>query len=176
MSYDKMAKERVLFSVKNLYLSTDYRNWKKISLTSTDINIWIKDDKGWKKYPNAELKIVQVKSAKGNNSILILTTDGINIYIGGKKPVIYSLYNALMSVLPTTSETAGSIKFTDTKRLVLKALYQGVRRPENIMPLINREYDEIVEILKEFQREGICTKAGVLTEKGKLVMMEEGYK
>ncbi len=171
-----MAKERVLFRVKNLYLSTDYKNWKKISLTSTDLNVWIKDEKRWIKYPNDELKIVEVKSAKGNNSILVLTTDGSNIYVGGKKPVIYSLYNALMSVLPTASEATGSIKFTDTKRLVLKALYQGVRRPENIMPLINREYDEIVEILKEFHREGICTKAGVLTEKGKLIMMEEGYK
>jgi len=171
-----MAKERVLFNVKDLYLSTDYKNWKKVSLTSTDVNIWIKDEKGWKKYSNDELKIAQIKSAKGNNAILVLARDGINIYIGGKKPTIYSLYNALMSLLPTASESTGSIKFTDTKRLVLKALYQGVRRPENIMPLINREYDEIMKILNEFQREGICTKAGILTEKGKLIMMEEGYK
>ncbi|RLF59749.1 MAG: hypothetical protein DRN25_03680 [Thermoplasmata archaeon] len=170
-----MPKEKVLFNVKDLYFSLDYKRWEKAHLTSTDANVWIKCGRGWKKFPNDELRIVQVKSAARNYAVLILMRDNRNMYLGGKKPTIYTLYNALMSVLPTTSESTG-IKFTDTKRLVLKALYQGVRRPENIMPLINREYDEIVKILEEFQREGICTKAGILTEKGKLIMMEEGYK
>jgi|GEM_PF-3755685 hypothetical protein len=168
--------EKLLFKVENVYFSTNFKDWKKIVLASTDLNVWIKTDKGWKKIPNEHVSISEIKDAAGGNSILVMVIDNTKTFIGGKKPKVYSLYNALMSVLPTASDTVGAIKFTDAKRLVLKALYHGVRRPENIMPLVKRDYDEIVSILEEFKREGICTEAGILTEKGKLIMMEEGYK
>lgn len=171
-----MANEKVLFKVDNLFFSSNYKDWKKVVLTSTDLNIWLKTPEGWKKFPNDSVSISEVKSAKGNNSILVISINNNKAYIGGSKPIVYSLYNSLMSHLATSSETTGAIKFTDSKRLVLKALYQGIRRPENIMPLIKREYDEITEIIDEFISEGIATKAGILTEKGKLIMMEEGYR
>lgn len=172
-----MNQEKVLFKVEDLYFSLDYKDWKKCILTSTDLNMWLKTPEGWKKFPNEHLSVVEVKKAAGDSSVLVVMIgDRGQAFLGGKQPKIYSLYNALLSLLPTASESVGAVKFTDSKRLVLKALYQGVRRPENIMPLIRREYDEIMEILKEFEREGICTGAGMLTEKGKLIMLEEGYR
>lgn len=169
-------KEKLLFKVKGVYFSTNFKKWKEVVLASTDLNVYMKTDKGWKKVPNDNISISEVKSAAKGNSIMVMLVDNTKTFIGGKKPKVYSLYNALMSVVPTSSETAGAIKFTDAKRLVLKSLYHGVRRPENIMPLVKRDYDEIVGILEEFKSEGICTDAGILTEKGKLIMMEEGYK
>lgn len=169
--------EKILFKVEDLYFSLDYKDWKKCVLTSTDLNMWLKTPEGWKKFPNEQLSVAEVKKAAGDSSVLVIMVgDKGRAFLGGKQPKIYSLYNALLSLLPTKSEATGAIKFTDSKRLVLKALYQGVRRPENIMPLIKREYDEIIEILQEFEREGICTKAGILTEKGSVIMLEEGYK
>jgi hypothetical protein len=168
--------EKLLFKVEDLYFSLNYRDWKKCVLASTDLNLWLRTKKNWKKFPNEQLSIKEIKKSSGDSSVLIVLLGKDEAFLGGKQPVIYSLYNALMSFLPTEADSSGAIKFTDSKRLVLKALYQGVRRPENIMPLVKREYDEIVDILDEFQREGICTKAGILTEKGRLIMMEEGYK
>lgn len=168
--------EKLLFKVEDLYFSPNYKEWKKCVLASTDLNLWLKTQGGWKKFPNDELSIKEIKKSSGDSSVLIVLLGKNEAFLGGKQPVIYSLYNALMSYLPTKSDSTGAITFTDSKRLVLKALYQGVRRPENIMPLVKREYDEIVNVLKEFQREGLCTKAGILTEKGRLIMMEEGYK
>ncbi len=168
--------EKVLFKVDDLYFSNNYKDWKRVALNSTNLNMWLNDGGSWIKIPNDKSKLVEVKSAAGDSSVLIVAVGSQNVFLGGKKPVIYALYNTLLSILPTSSQAAGAIKFTDSKRLVLKALYQGIRRPENIMPLIKREYDEIVQILEEFEREGICTKAGILTEKGKLIMIEEGYR
>lgn len=168
--------EKVLFKVDDLYFSTNYKDWKKILLNASNLNIWLKDGDNWIKLPNSASQIVEVKSTTDDSSVLIVTVNSQNVFLGGKKPAIYALYNSLLSVLPTFSKSAGAIKFTDSKRLVLKALYQGVRRPENIMPLIKREYDEIAQILEEFEREGICTKGGILTEKGKMIMIEEGYR
>jgi hypothetical protein len=173
----KTTEEKLLFKVKDLYFSLNYKDWKKCVLASTDLNVWLRTQDGWIKFPNDKLSIQEVKKASGDSSVLIMYVGDKNkAFLGGKQPIIYSLYNALMSFLPTKADTLGAIKFTDSKRLVLRALYQGVRRPENIMPLVKREYDEIVKILEEFEREGICTKAGILTEKGRLIMMEEGYK
>jgi hypothetical protein len=168
--------EKLLFKVEDLYFSLNYQDWKRCVLASTDLNLWLRTKEGWKKFPNEQLSIKEVKKSGGDSSVMIVLVGNNETFLGGKQPVIYSLYNALMSFLPTKSDSSGAIKFTDSKRLVLKALYQGVRRPENIMPLVKREYDEIVEILDEFEMEGICTKAGILTEKGRLIMMEEGYK
>lgn len=170
------SEEKLLFKVEDLYFSVNYKEWKKCVLASTDINLWLRTQGGWKKFPNDMLSIKEVKKSSGDSSVLIVLLGNDQAFLGGKQPVIYSLYNALMSFLPTKTDSTGAIKFTDSKRLVLKALYQGVRRPENIMPLVKREYDEIVRILDEFEREGICSKSGILTEKGRLIMMEEGYK
>jgi hypothetical protein len=169
--------EKLLFKIKDLYFSINYKEWKKCILASTDLNMWLRTQEGWIKFPNNNLSIQEVKKASGDSSVLIMYVgDNSKAFLGGKQPIIYSLYNALMSFLPTKGDSLGAIRFTDSKRLVLRALNQGVRRPESIMPLVKREYDEIVSILEEFEREGICTKAGILTEKGRLIMMEEGYK
>lgn len=168
--------EKLLFKVEDVYFSLNYKDWKKCVLASTDLNVWLRTKEGWIKFPNEELSIKEVKKASGDSSVLIIYVGKNEAFLGGKQPIIYSLYNALMSFLPTKTDSVGAIKFTDSKRLILRALYQGVRRPENIMPLVKREYDEIVKILDEFIKEGICTKAGILTEKGRLIMVEEGYK
>ncbi len=171
------GKEKVLFKFGDVYLSPDYKKWEKIDIVATDQNVWVKGKGGWKKFPHDAVSIVEIKHMADNkSSSLEMDYNQNELFVGGKKDAVYTIYNSLLSLLPTSSKTAGAMKFTSDKRLVLKALAKGVRAPGDIVYLTKLDFDHVEEILEEFKLQEVITNSGMLTEKGKIVMLEEGYR
>lgn len=170
-------KEKVLFKFGDIFFSPDYKRWEKIELVATDKNVWIKDKGGWKKFPHDSVAIVEIKHMLDSaSSALEMNYKENELFVGGKKDVVYTIYNSLLSILPTSSKVAGAMKFTTDKRLVLKALAKGVRTPGDIVFLTKLDYDHVETVLEEFKLQGVITNSGTMTDKGKLVMLEEGYR
>ena len=170
-------KEKVLFKFGDIFFSPDYKKWEKIELVATDKNVWLKHKGGWKKFPHDSVAIVEMKHmADDASSSLEMNYKENELFVGGKKDAVYTIYNSLLSILPTSSKTAGAMKFTSDKRLVLKAIAKGVRTPGDIAYLTKLDFDDIEEIMSEFKLQGVISTSGLLTDKGKLIMLEEGYR
>lgn len=170
-------KEKVLFKFGNLFFSPNKKNWAKVELVATDKQIWIKSGQGWQKFAHDAVSVVEMKPMADNkSSSLELDHKGNDLFVGGSKATIYTVYNQLLSILPSGSKVAKGMKFTNEKRLVLKSLAQGVRVIGDISHLTNIEYEIVQEIFDEFKNSGLITPSGVLTDKGKVVMLEEGYR
>lgn len=170
-------KEKVLFKFGNVFFSPNKKNWAKVELIATDKQIWVKSDQGWQKFSHDAISVVEMQPMPDKkSSSLELDHKGNDLFVGGSKATIYTVYNQLLSILPSGSKVSGGMKFTNEKRLVLKALAQGVRVIGDISHITNIEYEDCQTIFEEFTEGGLITPSGVLTDKGKVVMLEEGYR